>query len=144
MTQSHDGAEARRDAALSPHHHRKPGTLIFVSVLILIRLFGGATLGVWQVKHLAWKLDLIDRVHAPASPAPGPDTWSTVTRDADEYRHVRITGRFLNSRETLVRATKDLGSGYWVLTPLESARGFTVLINRGFVPPERKDSATIA
>ncbi|MBX4390527.1 SURF1 family protein, partial [Mycobacterium tuberculosis] len=51
---------------------------------------------------------------------------------------VRVTGRFLHDRETLVRAVSDLGSGYWVVTPLDTGR-FTVLVNRGFVPPERRD-----
>nr|WP_245926829.1 SURF1 family protein [Breoghania corrubedonensis] len=119
-----------------------------VSVFILIGIVAGSALGVWQVQRRAWKLDLIDRVetrvHQPAKPAPGPDTWPTISRDGDEYRHVRVTGHFLNDKETLVRAATDLGSGYWVLTPLESARGFTVLVNRGFVPPERKDPATRA
>jgi surfeit locus 1 family protein len=38
----------------------------------------------------------------------------------------------------LVQAVTDLGPGYWVLTPMTTDHGFTVLINRGFVPPERK------
>jgi surfeit locus 1 family protein len=33
----------------------------------------------------------------------------------------------------------DLGSGYWVLTPLRQADGTVVLVNRGFVPPERRE-----
>ena len=38
-------------------------------------------------------------------------------------------------------AVTELGSGYWVLTPL-ATRGFTVLVNRGFVPQDRRDPAT--
>uniref|UniRef100_UPI0025DCF325 SURF1 family protein n=1 Tax=uncultured Brevundimonas sp. TaxID=213418 RepID=UPI0025DCF325 len=41
-------------------------------------------------------------------------------------------------REALVKAVTDLGPGYWVVTPLTTDQGFTVLINRGFVPPERQ------
>ena len=40
-----------------------------------------------------------------------------------------------------MQAVTELGAGYWVLTPLET-RGFTVLVNRGFVPPDRRDPAT--
>ena len=148
MKNTFDGAGTGGGDASAPRRHGNRGTLALVSVLILIGIFGGAALGVWQVQRRAWKLDLIDRVetrvHRPAVPAPGPDAWPTITRDGDEYRHVRVTGHFLDDHETLVRAATDLGSGYWVLTPLESARGFTVLVNRGFVPPERKDPASRA
>jgi surfeit locus 1 family protein len=97
-------------------------------------------LGTWQVKRRAWKLDLIarveQRVHAPASPAPGPAQWPNVTAAADEYRHVTATGTFLDSSQTLVQAVTDLGAGYWVLSPLRQADGSVVLINRGFVPAD--------
>ena len=36
-----------------------------------------------------------------------------------------------------VQAATELGSGYWVMTPLQLADGAgTVLVNRGFVLPE--------
>jgi surfeit locus 1 family protein len=70
--------------------------------------------------------------------------WPSVNRAADEYRAVRVTGRFVNDRETLVEATTERGMGYWVMTPLESDERFTVLINRGFVSSDRRDPATRA
>jgi surfeit locus 1 family protein len=103
-------------------------------------------LSVWQLERRVWKLDLIDRVtqrvHALPAAAPGPAVWSRVSAAGDEYRRVRVTGRFLNDRETLVKAVTDLGTGFWVLTPLTTAQGYTVLVNRGFVPQERRDPAT--
>ncbi len=105
-------------------------------------------LGTWQVQRRAWKLDLIarvnERVHALPTAPPGPVDWARVSRAADEYRHVRITGVFLNDRETLVRAVTELGEGFWVMTPLRTTRGFTILVNRGFVPPEQADPASRA
>jgi len=107
---------------------------------VLVAAF--VALGVWQVKRLAWKTELIAqveaRIHAPAAPAPGPDRWPLVTREADQYRRVHVRGVFLHDRETLVQAVTDLGAGFWVLTPLRTDQGFTVLVNRGFVPPDRK------
>jgi surfeit locus 1 family protein len=102
-------------------------------------------LGTWQVQRRAWKLDLIarvdQRVHAsPISPPP-PAEWSQVTAANSEYRHVRVTGTFLNNSETLVRALTELGAGEWVLTPLRLDDGTVVIVNRGFVPPERRDRA---
>lgn len=108
-----------------------------LALCALAAFAGFFALGTWQLERRAWKLDLIERVdqrvHAPAADAPGPGEWPRVNRADDEYRHVRAGGRFLHDRETRVQATTELGSGYWVLTPLRMAEGRTLLVNRGFV-----------
>ena len=107
--------------------------------LCLLLAAAFAALGVWQVERRGWKLDLIARidarVHAP--PRALPRHWS----DALAYTRVRTQGVFLHDRETLVQAVTDLGPGWWVMTPLRTVSG-VVLVNRGFVPPERRDPAT--
>lgn len=117
--------------------------LILGAVMFALLFAGFSALGVWQVQRLAWKQDLIRqvdaRIHAAPVAAPPPD--QVVTRQADRYRRVVVSGRFDHRRETLVKAVTDLGPGYWVLTPLVTDRGFTVLINRGFVPSERQKPA---
>ncbi|CDG82939.1 SURF1 family protein [Janthinobacterium agaricidamnosum NBRC 102515 = DSM 9628] len=99
---------------------------------------GFVALGSWQVKRLFWKLDLIarvdQRVHAAPVAVPGPGRWAAVTADSDEYRHVSLAGHFLYQLTTRVQATTELGGGFWLLTPLCMADGYTVLVNRGFVP----------
>jgi len=106
-----------------------------------VLIAGLCALGVWQVQRLAWKQELIrqvdSRIHADPVAAPGPESFDAVTREADQYRRVTAGGRFLHDREARVKAVTDLGPGFWVVTPLEDARGFTLLINRGFVPSER-------
>ena len=101
-------------------------------------------LGVWQVERLAWKEDLIARVearvHAAPVPAPGPENWNSVTEQSDGYRHVKVTGSYLQGRDTRVQAVTDRGSGYWTVTPFESVRGYTLLVNRGFVPMGQTDT----
>ena len=42
-----------------------------------------------------------------------------------------------------MQAVTERGAGFWVLTPLDMRRE-TVLINRGFVPTERRDPRTRA
>jgi surfeit locus 1 family protein len=119
--------------------------LVGLCIGALILFSGFAALGTWQVYRRSWKLDLIarveQRVHAPAVPAPGASDWADVNASNSEYRHVRASGVFLNDSETLVQATTELGAGYWVLTPLRLTDGTIVLINRGFIPPERRDRA---
>lgn len=124
----------------------RPGRLAAgVAVVLAIGLF--VSLGIWQVERRAWKLDLIARVDArvAAAPvaAPGPGAWSEIDRARDGYTRVAATGHFLNDRETAVLAVTARGSGYWILTPLVTP-DFTVLVNRGFVPPDRRDPATRA
>jgi surfeit locus 1 family protein len=102
-------------------------------------------LGVWQLERRVWKLQLIDeitqRVAAAPIDAPGPSQWPRVAAGDFTYRRVRAAGRYLNDRETLVRAVTRLGGGYWVLTPLATDEGYEILVNRGFVPGERRDPA---
>ncbi len=116
----------------------------------LLGLFGLLTLvfvglGIWQVERRSWKLDLIARVdaraHAQAEPVPGPEGWGGIDAAGAEYRRVALDGRYLPGAETLVKAVTEKGPGFWVLAPFRSTRGFTVLVNRGFVPEDRRDPA---
>lgn len=119
---------------------------IVLGALVGFALF--MALGTWQLERRSWKLDLMarveERVHAAPVPAPGPAEWGEVSAARDEYRPVRVTGVYLNDRETQVQAVTELGPGYWILTPLRSADGTTVLVNRGFVPSDRRDPASRA
>ncbi len=103
-------------------------------------------LGSWQVQRLFWKLDLIARVdarvHAEAIAPPTDAEWRETEPADAEYRHVTLAGTFDHSREALVQAVTERGPGFWVVTPLLSADGRTVLVNRGFVPPDRRDPAS--
>lgn len=113
----------------------------FAAALCLLTLvFAG--LGIWQVERRSWKLDLIARVeariHAAAVAAPGPDAWSGVGAAADEYRRIALQGRYLDAPETLTMAVTGRGPGFWVMAPFRSDAGFTVLVNRGFVPEDRR------
>ncbi len=120
--------------------------LFLAGLVALAGVAGFAGLGVWQVQRLGWKHALIERVEARMRaapvPAPGPERWSATGRD--EYLRVALAGRFLHDRETLVQAVTERGAGFWVLTPLVTDAGFTVLIDRGFVPPERRDPGSRA
>jgi surfeit locus 1 family protein len=125
---------------------RSKGVLITLAVIAALLFAGFAALGTWQVKRLGWKLELIARVderaHAPAVGLPAQSEWAGINAANDEYRRVQATGTFLHERETLVQAVSDLGSGFWVMTPLQLTDGTTLLVNRGFVSQERRDRAT--
>ncbi|MGA0607937.1 SURF1 family protein [Phenylobacterium sp. VNQ135] len=114
---------------------------LFAGALVLLAIVF-ATLGVWQLERRAWKLDLIARVEARLRAPPGPLPDSAAEHDA--YTRVRVRGVFLHDRETLVQALTERGAGWWVMTPLRTDTGRVVLVNRGFVPPGRRDPASRA
>ena len=129
----------------SPSRSRR--TRAVIAGVALLMAAGLVALGVWQLERREWKHALIaavaERSHGHPIPAPGPAAWSKVSAETDAYRRVTVTGHFQHDRETLVQAVTGLGGGFWVLTPLETP-GFTVLVNRGFVPPAKRDRATRA
>ncbi len=115
--------------------------------LVALGLFAGfVALGSWQVQRRAWKLDLIERVdartRAPAVDAPGREDWPQISATRDGYRHVQVAGEYAADADTFVQALTERGAGFWVLTPLKLADSSVVLVNRGFVPPERRDRVT--
>ena len=133
------GAEARP----------RPVWLVGLLVAVLVGLsLAVAGLGVWQLQRLAWKQDLIARVTARLAedpvPAPGPAGWTAITGDADEYRRVTVTGVFDHPASVLVQAVTEQGGGFWLMTSLTTRDGWTVLVNRGFVPADRRDGADLS
>ncbi|BAI96936.1 SURF1-like protein [Sphingobium sp. TA15] len=126
MTTARDGERSRRSPAFP----------IGPTLIALLLFAGFCALGAWQVQRLAWKRDLIARVDARihALPIPAP----RAAGRADEYRRARISGHFLHDKAALVQAVTVRGPGFWVLTPLVTDQGFTLIVNRGFVPPDRR------
>ena len=124
---------------------RSPLLLALWAIAAILVFAGFIALGNWQVHRRAWKLDLIQRVdsrlRAPAGAAPRRAQWPSLNAASDEYRKLCIDGVFLHDHETLVQAVTRLGAGDWVLTPLRTADGDIVLINRGFVAPEQRAPA---
>ncbi len=123
-------------ATAPPRAPRRPWLAAFAGLLV-VACCGFAALGVWQVQRMAWKHELIARVdarvNAAAVPVPRRAQWAAVSEADDGYRHVNVAGRFLGS-ETRTQAVTELGSGFWLLQPLQTDDGDYVLVNRGFVP----------
>jgi surfeit locus 1 family protein len=110
-------------------------------------------LGTWQVQRKAWKEGLIatvsERFAAPPVALPQPADWARLDPATDEYRRVRFAAELLNDKEALVFTTGsslhggEAAPGYWVFTPARVLDRI-VMVNRGFVPEDRKDPATRA
>lgn len=123
-----------------------PGILSLFALAVLILL------GTWQMQRLAWKESLIATVTSRVKETPQrlPAAAESLSLDlhAEEYRPYIASGRFLHQHEVQVYTSLGeakgvySGAGYWVLTPLERADGSIVIVNRGFVPLEKKNPAT--
>jgi surfeit locus 1 family protein len=96
-------------------------------------------LGTWQVDRMAWKRALIAeraaRLAAPPLQLQGP----VANPERLDFRRVQVSGRFLNDRELYLGNRPRRGQpGYHVVTPLQRADGGVVLVDRGWVPLDRK------
>lgn len=123
---------------------RRGAFLVAIAAIVMTGVL--LALGTWQVKRLFWKLDLIARVEERARSvpvdAPGPQQWGDLRPDDFEYRRVSVTGTFRNDLEAMTQAVTERGPGYWVMVPLVRNDGAVFLVNRGFVPPDRRDPQT--
>jgi surfeit locus 1 family protein len=116
-----------------------PTLFTIPTLLVLIGL------GTWQVERLHWKEGLI-ALRAAAAAAPPVELPATPdeAKRLDLHR-VHAAGTFLHEDEFDVVATAESGtSGFHIVTPLrlDDGTGRIVLVNRGFVPYEKRDPAT--
>ena len=111
-------------------------------------------LGTWQVQRKAWKealiASLIERTDAAPIALRATKDWASLDPAHDEYNHVKFTAQFDNAAEALVFGSASAfrpdvgGAGYWVFTPARLGDGSVVIVNRGFVPENKKDPGSRA
>jgi surfeit locus 1 family protein len=115
-----------------------PTVFTVPAILVMIGL------SIWQVQRLQWKEGLIaERVErTTAAPITLPVAGTDLT--PFEFRRVSVTGSFDHAHEFFLAARSQNGNvGFWIITPLKTepngpGGGETVLVNRGWVPDERK------
>jgi surfeit locus 1 family protein len=120
--------------------------LLLPAIVTFLILIG---LGTWQVERKAWKEGLIaaltDRLSASPVALPPTKDWQNLDPARDEYSRVTFGAQFDNAAEALVYGAASAfrpdvgGPGYWVFTPARLADGGLVIVNRGFIPEDKKD-----
>ena len=126
----------------------EPTIFTIVGIVILIGF------GIWQLDRRVWKENLIATMtarldRAPANLAPR-ERWSSLTAAHDEFSRVAFPAEFLPGEEALVYSAGSAlrpdvkGAGYFVFAPARLAGGSVVIVDRGFVPFDRKESASRA
>lgn len=121
---------------------RFPWGVLVASLIALAILI---SLGTWQVERLQWKEALLastqQRIHeAPLSLAEMEKIYRE--EGSVEYRPVSVSGTFMHAGERHFLATYDGQSGFNVYTPMMLEDGRFALINRGFVPYDKKWAET--
>jgi surfeit locus 1 family protein len=110
-----------------------PTVFTVPAILVMIGL------SIWQVQRLSWKEGLIAErtARTTAAPVDLPPAGTDLT--TLEFRRVSVTGTFDHAHEFYLAARSQNGNvGYWIGTPLKTEKGEIVLINRGWVPEEKK------
>ena len=126
----------------------EPTIFAIVGIAILIGL------GVWQLDRKTWKENLIaamtTRLAREPADLPPRDRWAQLLAEREEFDRVGFPAEFLPGQEALVYSAGSAfrpdakGPGYWVFAPARLAGGSLVIVNRGFVPLDRKDAASRA
>jgi surfeit locus 1 family protein len=110
---------------------------------ILLGLSGLAVLiglGTWQVQRLSWKQDILADLDAriAAGPVALP---ATVSPETDAFLPVTLTGTMTpEALHVLVSGVAD-GAGYRIIAAFETDTGRRLMIDRGFLPLDLKDTA---
>lgn len=131
---------------------RRRGGVIEATVLALACIAILAGLGIWQLDRKVWKENLIaalaERLAKPPADLPPRDGWPRLVQEANEFSRVTFPAEFLPGQEALVYTAGSpfrpdvKGPGYWVFAPAQLTGGSIVMVNRGFVPLDKKDPAT--
>lgn len=117
------------------NYHCRPTlwpTLITIVMLIIL-----ITLGVWQLHRYHYKQWLLNQYeeHLQANPVPFDAFLNIKDQKQRYFRHVQLTGRYLNQYTMLLENRFSHGkTGVDVLTPLQVAdQNKILLVDRGFI-----------
>src|SRR3954470_19082578 len=105
-------------------------------------------LGQWQFHRLHDRkaTNAQTRQNIRAAPAPVGDVLAVgrPARESDEWRRVTATGTYAKNRSVIVRyQTRDGASGVDVVTPLRTASGPALLVDRGWMQTDNVGSDTV-
>ncbi len=115
-----------------------------VPTLFAVPMFAALlALGFWQIARLQEKNEINAYRAARAAAAPVDLPANPTDLNQYDFRRVRVTGRFEHDRELYMYGRSQRGNeGYFIITPLLRDGAPPVLVNRGWVPTERKLPAT--
>jgi surfeit locus 1 family protein len=137
---------------VSKPRRKRKSSILDATLMTLAGLVILIGLGVWQLDRKVWKENLTTTLNTRLGRAPEDlpprASWAQLREDREEFRRVVFPAEFLDGEEALVYTAGSplrpdvKGPGYWVFAPARLAGGSIILVNRGFVPADRKDPGT--
>lgn len=97
-------------------------------------------LGIWQTNRLEWKTNILIDIERKlrADPVELP---AEVNKSDDQYRSIRMEGKFLEKELHVLTSTKFKGPGYRIIAPFIGNDGRVVMVDRGFVKESEKSKS---
>lgn len=125
--------------SLDQHFHKPKPIPLLMSLSAIILLFG---LGIWQLQRLAWKEALIADIERAAQETPLQGLPQSVEEmKARRFHIAELTGEYLPEPELHLAARYFRSQlGYSVFNPFRLTDGRIVLVNRGWIPAQRKSA----
>ncbi|CAM3075355.1 surfeit locus 1 family protein [Paracoccus aminovorans] len=94
------------------------------------------SLGLWQLRRLEWKEDMIARIQngIEAAPVPLPPAVDPTMK----YLPVTVSGTTTGDEIDVLSGTRESGGGYQVVSGFVTDDGRRILLDRGFVDQDHK------
>lgn len=96
------------------------------------------SLGMWQVKRMAWKAEILHEIETTI--VADPIAFPAETTEDMKYTPVTATGQITEGELHVLVSQKHIGAGYRVIAPFELEDGRRILLDRGFVKADDKDT----
>ena len=114
--------------------------LILFKIFVFFFIFLFCALGTWQLYRLQWKQDLISQISAGLKSTP--IKYSTnINKD---YQKVFLVGDYNFKNQIYLYSLNNKGyPGFDVITPFRTINNEDVLVNRGWIKDELKNSNDI-
>jgi len=133
---------------VAPAGHRLWLRWAALAVVVVTLVVAMVNLGYWQLDRLEQRRERNDAVagHENAPVRDWSEVFGPVITEADQWQRVRVSGTFDAEHQFVARYRSNAGqSGYEVLTPLRTADGRHLLVDRGFgARPAGEDFLTVA
>lgn len=104
-----------------------PLVLGVVGCAILIEL------GLWQLRRLEWKTEMLAEISAKIAGAPQELPPEGVDTKSLKYTPVAVAGGTTGQELRVLSGMKGLGPGYEIIAAFETGDGRQIMIDRGFV-----------
>ncbi|KAH6582914.1 hypothetical protein BASA50_006571 [Batrachochytrium salamandrivorans] len=135
------------------HRGRQRGGWLWLVPVITLGL------GIWQLRRLQWKTNLIEKAQSRIDLTPYPlssESARGIVPQRDQFTRVTVTGTFLHDKEILLGprvfhadTSEDTGGGiigggrpnigFFIFTPFVLSDGAVILVNRGWIPRDERD-----